>query len=200
MLGLSACASQATSPTVRANRPAVSSDHEKGLKPLMGSCPNVGLKPTTPQYDAGRIVDPPVCEPTAQGNRPAATAAADPADEPPGVRSHAAGFRVGAGFKNANSVVAVLPTTTPPARSITPTSAASTRAGTSRCNAEPYAVGSSVVSIMSFKPMGSPARAAGPECAVEFVAEPVALMASCSSTKLVNARIFGSCAAIAASV
>jgi hypothetical protein len=67
----------------------------------------------------------------------AATAAAEPADEPPGVRSHAAGFRVGAGFKNANSVVAVLPTTTPPARSITPTSAASTRAGTSECRAEP---------------------------------------------------------------
>ena len=174
----------------------MSSDHANGLKPLIGSCPNVGLKPTTPQYDAGRIVDPPVCEPTAQGNRPAATAAAEPADEPPGVRSHAAGLRVGAGFKNANSVVAVLPITTPPARLITPTSAASTRAGTSECNAEPYAVGSSVVSIMSFKPIGSPPSETVPELAAELAA----LIAACSSIKLVNAKTFGSCAAIAARV
>ena len=79
-------ANAATSPTERANRPTVSSDHEKHFMPAVGSSAKVGLKPTMPQYDAGRMVEPPVCEPTASGTMPAATAAAEPADEPPGVQ------------------------------------------------------------------------------------------------------------------
>ena len=45
----------------------------------------LGLKPTTPQKAAGRITDPIVCVPTASWQRPAATAAAEPLLEPPGV-------------------------------------------------------------------------------------------------------------------
>ena len=45
----------------------------------------VGLNPTTPQYAAGRITEPLVCVPIAAGTCPAATAAAEPDDEPPGV-------------------------------------------------------------------------------------------------------------------
>ena len=38
-----------------------------------------------PQNDAGRITEPPVCVPSASGIMPAATAAAEPDDDPPGV-------------------------------------------------------------------------------------------------------------------
>src|SRR3954471_18271169 len=102
---LTACANSRTSGTVRANKPTVSSDQEKHFMPAVGSTPKLGLKPAMPQYDAGRIVDPPVCEPIASCTRPAATAAAEPDDDPPGVRPGAAGLSVAAGCRYANSVV-----------------------------------------------------------------------------------------------
>jgi hypothetical protein len=43
------------------------------------------LKPTTPQNAAGRITEPFVCVPSASGTQPAATAAAEPEEEPPGL-------------------------------------------------------------------------------------------------------------------
>ena len=46
---------------------------------------------------------------------PAATAAADPLDEPPGVCAGLWGFTVGPGWVVANSVVTVFPKTTAPA-------------------------------------------------------------------------------------
>src|SRR5437763_41698 len=46
---------------------------------------------------------------------PAATAAAEPEDDPPGVCARLRGLRVRAGWKLANSVVTVLPGTIPPA-------------------------------------------------------------------------------------
>lgn len=73
----------------------------------------------TPQpprlYEAGRITEPPVCEPMARGTRPAATAAAEPADDPPGVWPGALGLRVPVGCRKANSVVVLLPMTNAPA-------------------------------------------------------------------------------------
>src|SRR3989304_6305681 len=77
--------------------------------------PWVGLRPTTPQYAAGRRVGPTVWDPSASGIIPAATAAADPLDDPPGVWSRFQGFRVSAGSAYANSVVAVFPRITAPA-------------------------------------------------------------------------------------
>jgi hypothetical protein len=73
----------------------------------------------------------------AKGTRPAATAAAEPAEEPPGVRPGAFGFSVAVGLRKANSVVLDLPISSPPARRITPTMAASTRAGSAGYSAEP---------------------------------------------------------------
>ena len=55
----------------------------------------------------------------------AATAAADPAEEPPGVWLSRRGLRVPVGFMKANSVVVVLPASRPPARSAIRTTAAS---------------------------------------------------------------------------
>ena len=57
----------------------------------------------------------------------ALTAAADPLDEPPGVWSGWCGLRVAAGWVWANSVVALLPSTRPPAARSRATQAASVR-------------------------------------------------------------------------
>src|SRR5439155_15466484 len=77
--------------------------------------PKVGLQPATPQNDAGRVIEPPVCEPIAPRHMPVATAAADPLDDPPGVRSRFHGLRVAGGSKQANCVVTVLPRMIAPA-------------------------------------------------------------------------------------
>src|SRR5438552_1221190 len=86
------------------------------VTPWNDSTSTVGLKPTTPQYAAGRINEPLVCVPIAAGTCPSATAAAEPDDEPPGVYPARHGFLVLPGWTNANSVVTVLPSTNPPAR------------------------------------------------------------------------------------
>ena len=63
------------------------------------------------------MTEPFVCDPIATGTSPDATAAAEPADDPPGEYSCECGFFVRAGFKNANSVVSVLPQDYAPAAS-----------------------------------------------------------------------------------
>jgi len=93
--------------------------------PARGTAPRVGTKPTTPQNDAGRITEPAVCVPSANGAMCAATAAADPLDEPPGVWSRPRGLRVAPGVKFASSAVTVLPNTQPPALRSAATQAAS---------------------------------------------------------------------------
>ena len=77
--------------------------------------PNVGLSPTSPQYDAGRTFEPIVWLPSASGTMRAATAAAEPLDDPPGVQARFHGLRVGAGSYVANSVVCSLPSRIAPA-------------------------------------------------------------------------------------
>src|SRR6266849_484919 len=76
----------ATSFTVCANGPMWSSDEAKAISPYRDTRPYVGFKPTTPQNDAGWRIDPPVSEPSVATAISAATAAADPPDEPPGTR------------------------------------------------------------------------------------------------------------------
>ncbi len=77
--------------------------------------------PTTPQKAAGQRTDPPVSDPSATSASPAATAAADPPEDPPGTRSRSAGFRVGPNAEVSvvvpipNSSMFVLPTTVAPA-------------------------------------------------------------------------------------
>src|SRR5437764_15370812 len=63
--------------------------------PYRETVPYVGRRPTLPQSADGCLIEPPVSEPSAQGARPAATAAAEPPDEPPGTRVGSHGFRVG---------------------------------------------------------------------------------------------------------
>src|SRR5262245_33054498 len=63
--------------------------------PYRETVPWVGGSPTQPHRDAGCLIEPPVSEPSAHGARPAATAAAEPPDEPPGTRVGSHGLRVG---------------------------------------------------------------------------------------------------------
>src|ERR1700685_1818851 len=85
----------------------------------------LGLKPTVPQKLAGRMVEPMTWVPSAALTMAAATDAAEPLDEPPGVCTVFQGLRVPRGCDAANSVVTVLPTITAPASRSARTLAAS---------------------------------------------------------------------------
>src|ERR1700761_3021241 len=76
---------------------------------MRGIAPKLGLKPTTPLNAAGLTTEPSVCVPNASGTSPAATDAAEPEDEPPGVCLGFQGLTVGPGWRQANSVDTVLP-------------------------------------------------------------------------------------------
>src|ERR1700722_2988318 len=64
------------------------------LYPREGIRPSDGLCPKTPQKCAGRRIEPPMSDPSESGPNPAATAAADPPDEPPGERLTSQGLLV----------------------------------------------------------------------------------------------------------
>src|SRR6267378_907723 len=106
-----------------------------------------------PQYEAGRVMEPPVCEPSAPRHMPHASAAAEPLLLPPGVRSRFHGLRVGGGSKLAYCVVTVLPSRITPAWRSFLTIVASSRAMLLAHSFDPAAVGQSNTSMMSFMPM-----------------------------------------------
>ena len=87
----------------------------------METRPRLGLSPTSPQQAAGMRIEPPPSLPWATGTIPAATAAAEPPEEPPGVRVRSQGFRVAPVCRGSvvgripNSGMLVMPTTTKPA-------------------------------------------------------------------------------------
>src|SRR6266853_5896792 len=110
-----------------------------------------------PQYAAGRMVEPPVCVVSAIGTGKSATAAAEPDDDPPGVRAESCGLRVGPGSVKAYSVVTVLPTTTAPAASRRCMTLAVTVAIRPASKGELHPVGHPATSITSFTATGSPA-------------------------------------------
>ena len=68
----------AASSTLREKTPIWSSVPDCASTPRREMSPRVGLKPTTPQKDAGRMTEPLVCEPIASGTMEAPTAAAEP--------------------------------------------------------------------------------------------------------------------------
>ena len=71
------------------------------------------------------MIEPVVCVANATGTIPAATAAAEPDDDPPGVRVASCGFVVGPGGHAANSVVTSFPNGSIPHRRAIETIAAS---------------------------------------------------------------------------
>ena len=83
---------------------------EKTFVPSGETALYVGFKAKTPVKEAGRIILPPVWAPRASGTWKSATAAADPHEEPPGVRFGSWGLVVfGPELATQNSVVVVLP-------------------------------------------------------------------------------------------
>src|SRR5689334_21573538 len=76
----------AMSRLVRASGPSVASVPPLPRTPVSLIVPRVGRSPKTPQSDAGSRIDPRPSLPIVIGTMPAATAAADPPDDPPGVR------------------------------------------------------------------------------------------------------------------
>jgi hypothetical protein len=84
----------AQSSTLRARGPAWSRLEAKAIIPNREQTPYVGLMPVMPQKLAGWRIEPPVSVPVAAGSRRAATAAAEPPDEPPGTRVSSQGLRV----------------------------------------------------------------------------------------------------------
>ena len=77
----------AASRTVRAIGPAVSWLWAIGMMPLRLTRPSVGLMPTMPLMPDGQTTEPSVSVPTATLVRFAATATAEPLDEPQGLRA-----------------------------------------------------------------------------------------------------------------
>ena len=113
----------ATSSTVFANGPTWSSEEANATTPQRGTRPYVGFMPTAPVSAAGWRIEPPVSVPSENRTSPAATATADPPDEPPGTRSARHGFFTGPNAEFsfelpiANSSRFVLPIMTAPCAS-----------------------------------------------------------------------------------
>src|SRR4029079_3030178 len=89
-----------------------------------GSLARVGLRPNNPHDEAGMRTEPPPSLPWAIGTTPAATAAADPDEEPPATWPGFHGLRVERQYTPAspvgpipNSGLVVRPNVTSPARS-----------------------------------------------------------------------------------
>src|SRR5437867_11745756 len=98
--------------------------------------------PTTPQKVAGFRIEPDVSPPVATVTRPAASAAADPLLDPPGVRERFHGFFASGkappspALPNENSGSFVLPASTPPAAFNRATTVASKSGTKSRSTGE----------------------------------------------------------------
>src|SRR5512139_1368868 len=152
----------AASGTVRAIGPPWSREDAKAIIPYRETRPYVGFTPTTPQREAGWRIDPPVSVPTPAKHSPAATAAAVPPDEPPGIRSVAQGFRVGPKCDVsvedpiANSSMFCLPRrTAPAARTFSATAASYGGVNEDRMRL-PHVVRIPRVQKMSLRPTGTP--------------------------------------------
>src|SRR5262245_56640608 len=104
------------------------------------------------------MVEPPVWVVSATGTWKSATAAAEPEDDPPGVRARSCGLQVGPGSVKAYSVVTVFPTTIAPAASSRCTTSAVVVATRPDSSGELHPVGHSATSMTSFTPTGNPER------------------------------------------
>src|SRR5205823_3644172 len=93
----------------------------RGRAPARPTRPYVGLRPTTPQQAAGSRIEPPVSLPRAPTTKPAATAAAEPLEEPPAAWPRFHGFWTSPWWglspkgPSASSVMLSLPSVTAPA-------------------------------------------------------------------------------------
>src|SRR6267142_141826 len=134
---------------------------------VSGTRPYGGLKPTTPQKDAGILIEPPMSEPVARVVEPAASEAPEPPLEPPGENARFHGLRVtpqsfdqvtGA---QANSGVVVLACTMAPASRIRCTNTAVWSATMSRSASDPSVFLCPFIGASSLTATRRPSRARG---------------------------------------
>src|SRR5579872_2352093 len=151
-------------------------------------------------------MEPPVSDPSDRGTSPAATAAADPPLEPPGIRSSAHGLRTGPAVDAvfsfddpiANSSQLVLPTTIAPARSRRATAVASYGGTYSASMRDEAVVRTPQVHRLSLSAIGTPASGASFQRARSWSIE-WARASARSPTTALNAWIPESSAAIRSS-
>ena len=157
------CRSSFASSTLGASGPWVEASSHDGIgrRPIS---PAVGLRPASPQNAAGVRIEPPPSVPVASGTRPAARAAPEPPDEPPGDHSSPHGLRVAPKTSlsvhpwNANSGTFVLPSTIAPAATIRSTVISLRSAGgRSSIVREPKFVTLPPTSVLSLTSNGRPA-------------------------------------------
>src|SRR4051794_5526688 len=154
--------SAAASRTVRASGPDVPSPSEPETYGAGDTRPREGLMPTSPQQDAGMRIEPPPSLACATGSRPAATAAAAPPLEPPGVRVGSHGLRHAPFSSDSvcaivpNSGVFVLPRMTKPASLMLRTVAESAVATLCAYALHEYVVGIPATSFKSLIAIGTP--------------------------------------------
>src|SRR5580704_17134371 len=156
----------------------------------------------TPHIAPGCRIDPPVSVPSDANANPAATAAADPPLEPPGMRSVASGFSTGpyAEFSLelpiANSSQFVLPKITAPAFSIRATAVASYGGTYFSRIFDPQVVVTPRVLNTSFTATGTPASAGSGLPAATIASTRSACAYARSSDSARYAFSFGFCTAI----
>src|SRR5260370_241221 len=145
------------------------------------------------------MVEPITCVPSAVLTMPAATPAAEPLLDPPGVRRRSCGLRVPRGSVEANSVVTVFPTMTAPASRSAATLAPSRSERKPANSGEPFSVGMSAVSMMSLMPIGMPSIFERGRPARQRAVDWSAAARAPSRLRLTKAPILGSSAATPAS-
>src|SRR5262245_39937477 len=152
----------ATSRTLRASGQTWATSSLPPAAGYIGTRPKVGLKPTRPQKLAGMRIEPAPSEPSASGASPAATAAAPPPVDPPGVRVRSQGFRdspnngLSVEPRHANSGRLVRPMKIAPAARRPATAGASSVGTNSVIRREPYVVRSPDVQRLSLIEIGTP--------------------------------------------
>ena len=160
-----ASSTNAASATVRASTPLTVTPLHVSGSGQVEMRPRCGLMPTRCVHAAGMRTLPAPSEPMAAVTRPAATAAALPPDDPPGVCRRDQGLRVcpkPGPLVNGHcpsSQVLVLPTMTAPAALSRRTTSASWVAGRT-CPSVPKAVGNPATSTSSLTAIGMPSSGA----------------------------------------
>ena len=163
-----------------------------------GTRPKLGLSPTLPQNAAGMRTEPAPSVPTLSGPSPAATAAAVPPDEPPGVFDGSHGLRVSpvrsefVSPLHPNSGVVVLPMRTAPASRRRAVAGASTSHGWSGSTVWlPRRVGQPFVSTRSLMVVGTPSSGPTGSLRCQRISDAAAAAIASSGARWAKALIVG---------
>gem|GEM_PF-6562866 len=199
-----ACSSSAESRTVRVRGPTCASVGVADAGKT-GTRPNWALIPKRLVIDAGIRSEPPPSVPSASALTPAATLAAAPALEPPGVRVRSQGLRVmpvngeSPTALQPNSLVVVLPMMQPPAALIRSAAGASTWARLPARVREPKEQGSPATVMRSLTDTGRPCRSPSGAPSMTACSACLAAARASSGVRAANALSLGSVSSIRSS-